>query len=88
MDLFYYKTEETEKGLAGPLNVTPCDLPSQVKAEALRAVISHDGDFKNEEKNMCLVSILSNLENAGARHFCGWWKTALCMQAVCWMSCG
>ena len=48
-DLIYYRREEAEKGLASSLNVSPCELPSKVKAKALRAVRSHGGDVNNDK---------------------------------------
>ena len=58
MDLFYYKSEQTEKGLASSLNVTPCDLSFQEKAESLSVVMSHCGDVKNVKKTkQCAWSV-------------------------------
>ncbi|XP_062584582.1 uncharacterized protein LOC134246266 [Saccostrea cucullata] len=48
-DLVYYRKEEAEKGLVNAPNVRPSELPSKVRANALRAVRFHGGDVKNDK---------------------------------------
>ena len=89
MDLFYYKREQTEKGLASSLNVTPCDLSFQDKAEALSVVMSHCGDVKNVKKqNNVLGQYTIQLGKYRGQTFLCKMETALCLQAGWWMPCG